>query len=245
MILIAGATRDTRRRWRAALTGFTVREVDDALALARAVARVHPHVVLLDLSLRGLSGVDGVPAIQRASARSRLLLLTARPNIREAVAGLRAGARGYCSLTLDPALLRKAVAVVQKGEVWVGRALVARLVDELGGRGAQGNGDVAGTAQLRLSALTPREREIALLVGAGGANKEIARKLGVVERTVKAHLTAIFRKLGVSDRLRLALLLNGAGPFAATEGAAAGIMSPGAGPKSNVRRPRPDGTVSE
>jgi DNA-binding NarL/FixJ family response regulator len=245
LILIAGATRETRRRWRAALTGLPVREVDDARTLAHAVTRLRPQVVLLDLSLRGLSGVDGVPAIQRASARSRLLLLTPRPNVREAVAGLRAGARGYASRTLDPALLRKAVDVVQKGEVWVGRALVARLVDELGGRGASPNGDAVGSALLRLTALTPREHEIALLVAGGGANKEIASELGVVERTVKAHLTAIFRKLGVSDRLRLALLLNGAVPVSSTESATAGAASRGAGPKSNVRTPRRDETVRE
>ena len=245
MILVAAATRDLRRRWRAALTGVPAREVDDARALAQAVGRLRPEVVLLDLSLPGLGGVEGVPAIQRASPQSRLLLLTRKPNIREAVAGLRAGARGYSSRALDSTLLRKAVAVVQKGEVWVGRALVARLVDELGGRGTSPNGDLVGTASVRLSALTPREHEIALLVAGGGANKEIASQLGVVERTVKAHLTAIFRKLGVSDRLRLALLMNGAAPSPSTESTTAGTVSRGAAPKSNVRRRQGGETVRE
>src|SRR5439155_25689548 len=110
------------------------------------------------------------------------------------------------------------------GELWASRALIARLVAELSARHrlrepALGHG--AGAE--RLTALTEREREIALLVGGGAANKEIAAHLGVTERTVKAHLTAIFRKIGVNDRLRLALLLNGVSHNGAT------------GPQSNLR----------
>jgi DNA-binding NarL/FixJ family response regulator len=210
VVLIAAGDRATRRRWQQALGGSDVREAVDAHALELALGRGRTCVVLLDLSLRGLGGVAGVPAVRRANPRSRLILLTARPSTHEAVAGLRAGARGYCRRTIDAALLRKAVAVVQKGEVWVGRALVARIVDQLGGDGVERNGHSAAD----VSALTAREREIAALVAAGGANKEIAGRLGVSERTVKAHLTAVFRKLGVTDRLRLALLMHSAGPVA-------------------------------
>jgi DNA-binding NarL/FixJ family response regulator len=116
------------------------------------------------------------------------------------------------------------VAVVQKGEVWIGRALVARIVDELGGAAVAPNGHLSGAS---VSSLTSREREIAALVAAGGANKEIASQLGVSERTVKAHLTAAFRKLGVTDRLRLALFLNGTRPLAAES------------PHRSTRRPPP------
>jgi DNA-binding NarL/FixJ family response regulator len=82
-----------------------------------------------------------------------------------------------------------------------------RLLDELGVRS---HGEYAKRAAAgRLVYLTEREREIAALVGSGGTNKQIARQLDISERTVKAHLTEVFRKLGIADRLKLALLLAG------------------------------------
>jgi DNA-binding NarL/FixJ family response regulator len=140
-----------------------------------------------------------------------VIAATARPTESEGVAVLRAGARGYCDRDLDPALLRKAVDVVQRGEVWASRVLIARLVEQLAAAIMQ-PAHATAAAGSRLDVLTARERQIALLVGAGAANKEIGHRLGVTERTVKAHLTAIFRKLGVTDRLRLALALNGSAP---------------------------------
>ena len=111
---------------------------------------------------------------------------------------------------------------MQKGEIWAGRTLVARLIEELGARVRT---HPRTDSSARVGGLTTREREIAGLVSGGASNKEIAARLGVTERTVKAHLTAIFRKIGVTDRLRLALYLNGA--VSGDEGRLA--------PKSNLR----------
>jgi DNA-binding NarL/FixJ family response regulator len=83
---------------------------------------------------------------------------------------------------------------------------VPRLLDELGARFSFGVHDKRAVIG-RLAYLTVREREIAALVGSGGTNKEVAKQLDISERTVKAHLTEIFRKLGIADRLKLALLL--------------------------------------
>jgi DNA-binding NarL/FixJ family response regulator len=210
MIVLATRDDEARRRWRAALaSGAIVREVDDRRALGRALAASPARVVLLDLALPGVGDVRAIASLARQHPTARLIALSPRPSEREGIGILRAGAHGYCARDVDTALLGKAVAVVQHGEVWASRALFARLVEELAAAARRRPPGEAARAARRLGALTRREYEIARGVGGGAANKEIAQRLGVTERTVKAHLTAIFRKLGVGDRLRLALLLNG------------------------------------
>lgn len=135
-----------------------------------------------------------------------MVALSRTPDEDEGLALLRAGARGYCNLYIDPRLLGKVVNAVQGGEVWVGRRLVDRLVELVAGTSPHRAG-AAGLAALEV--LTPREREIARLVGEGINNKLIARRLDITERTVKAHLGSVFAKLGVSGRLQLALLVTG------------------------------------
>jgi two-component system NarL family response regulator len=182
-------------------------------------------VAFVDAALFGARGAGELAALQRLSPATRFIVTSHHPAEREGLAAFRAGARGYCHRDLDPALLLKAVEVVQKGEIWAGRALVARLVEALGARPGRARRSDAGT---RLGPLTRRERDIAGLVASGAANKEIASRLAVTERTVKAHLTAIFRKLGLTDRLRLALYVNGAVP----------IEADGLAPTSNLRNGR-------
>jgi DNA-binding NarL/FixJ family response regulator len=228
MILLASPSAEIRRRWRLGLGRLATREARDRARLEKLVAELKPRVVLLDLALPGLRGAEDVVALQRLSPASRIVLLAATPSEPEGLVAFRAGARGYCHREIDPALLAKAVEVVQKGEIWAGRALISGLVEALAARTRQGGPAAAARKTPRLAGLTRREREIALLVAEGGANKEIAERVGVTERTVKAHLTTIFRKLGVSDRLRLALLLSGAPRLTSN-----GTDEPG--PKSNLR----------
>jgi two-component system, NarL family, nitrate/nitrite response regulator NarL len=215
MILLASPSPTARCRWRQALA-VPVREIATPRALARALAETPTPVVLLDVALGLRGGAAAVARLVRRHAGTAVIVVTARPTEREGVAMLRAGARGYCPRALEPALLRRAVDVVQRGEVWASRMLVARLVDALGAAMRARQDLAAARPHARLARLTAREREIAMLVGAGAANKEIAHRLDVTERTVKAHLTAIFRKLGIADRLRLALALNGTAARALT-----------------------------
>ena len=210
MILLASANVAARRRWRRGLAHHATREAHDRGQLEHAMTHFTPGSVLLDVSLPGLRGPGDIAGLQRLSAASRIIVLAEAPSDSEGLAAFRAGAHGYCHRDLDPALVEKAVAAVQKGELWASRVLIARLVADLSSRHRLGEpASHNGAAGSRLAALTGRERETALLVGGGAANKEIAAHLGVTERTVKAHLTAIFRKIGVTDRLRLALLLHG------------------------------------
>ena len=122
---------------------------------------------------------------------------------------LAAGARGYCETNIDPLLLKKAVKMVRKGEIWVGRKVISHLLETLVSLTEQQRSKSLHELSVSLENLTPREREIVHQIGRGASNKEIASQLHVTEKTVKAHLTSIFRKLGIPDRLQLALFVNG------------------------------------
>ena len=113
------------------------------------------------------------------------------------------GALGYCHSHAGPAMLHQVATVVSNQGLWVGPSLLNRLI-----RAAQEKAPETAEADVALEDLSPREREVAELVGTGATNKEIARKLDITERTVKAHLSAVFTKLKVRDRLQLVLLMK-------------------------------------
>lgn len=184
-------------------------EVADQDALARVMATERPALVLLDLGLPKLGGVQGLAAAFFLSPSSKILVFTKAPDERQAVRALKAGARGYSHLRINSSQFRDAVRAVRKGEIWVSRHVIPHLLNELSARGQSQPANPFPRLPDPLAKLTDRQREVALLVGEGASNKEIAQRLALTERTVKAHLTFIFRKLGVSDRLRLALLISG------------------------------------
>jgi two-component system nitrate/nitrite response regulator NarL len=143
------------------------------------------------------------------AARSDLVLvaLTLNPSTTEAMAAFEAGARGYCHALAVPEMLRQVALVVSNGGLWVGADLMSRAA----GAVAKSAGPVAEAAS-PLADLTPRERAVALQVAEGASNKEVARRLDITARTVKAHMSAIFDKLGVRDRLQLVLLMRHSTP---------------------------------
>jgi DNA-binding NarL/FixJ family response regulator len=205
LVLVASASAVLRQRWREALADrYEVLEAADGSDLGRALTGRRPALVLLDLGLPDLGGVEGAVRARRARPEARLVLLTGAPDEREGIVLLKAGARGYCDRDIEPVLLAKAVDVVLKGEVWVGRKLIPHLLEELA-TASERQRAASTERDHRLERVTPRERQIVELLSAGASNKEIAKRLNVTERTVKAHLTSIFRKLGISGRLQLAL----------------------------------------
>lgn len=133
-----------------------------------------------------------------------VVVLSLQPDQNEALAALELGARGYAHALATPTLLREIDTVVSHGGLWAGAELMARLVGALRSR-------LPAQRETVLDALSPREAEVAQAVAAGRSNKEVARELGVTERTVKAHLGAVFEKLGVRDRLQLALRIGAGG----------------------------------
>ena len=206
LVVIASSVAGLRKRCRQALSnGYSIHESADRGDLERGIVGRRPAAVLLDITLPGLGGASGIASVQKLRAAAKIIVLTEAPDEREGIAILKAGARGYCHRDIDGALLEKATDVVLKGEIWVGRKLIPHLLEELTVLTEQRRRDTPGKSDERLGRVTPRERQIVDLLSAGASNKEIAKRLNVTERTVKAHLTAIFRKLGLSGRLQLAL----------------------------------------
>jgi two-component system nitrate/nitrite response regulator NarL len=171
---------------------------DDAVSLC---SRDSPDVLLLDV---GLSAGRGVEVIERLgpTAGLRILVLTLTMARDELVRTLQIGAHGVVLKETPPPLLLKSIRRVHAGEFWVGRDMVADLVRALNSTVPLPR--VAINAP-RTFALTPRELEIVAAVAAGYTNRQMSEKFGLAQDTIKHHLTSIFNKTGVSNRLELAL----------------------------------------
>jgi DNA-binding NarL/FixJ family response regulator len=207
-VLVASAVTERRQRWELRLQeACAICEVAERRALEQIMRHLEPHVLLLDLCLPGLGGVRQLSRIQRLSPQTKIIALAPRADDREGLAALEAGAMGYCGRDIEPGQLRKAVEGVEAGEIWIQRRLVTALLDALRSM-KQSARKHSPRGSSRLQGLTPRGYQVAELITAGARNKEIAQQLNITERTVKAHLTELFRNLKVSDRLQLAVLLN-------------------------------------
>jgi two-component system nitrate/nitrite response regulator NarL len=211
-ILLASSDPARRRRWSQALKGLLVYEATDIASLEHSMASLKPAVLILDRSLPNLHGIEAVSVVQRASPSTKIILFSKVISENEGRAMLEAGVRGYCSLDIDATLLKKAIIMVHQGEVWVSRKFISQLLEALVSLTEAQRAKSLPKDDSALEQLTPREREIAELLGVGASNKEIAHQLRVAEKTVKAHLTSIFRKLEIPDRLHLALFVNGLRP---------------------------------
>ncbi len=197
--------RDEIPRWREAFSEARL----IAPAQARAwVARGDCVWVMAD--------VEAWPGLVEVLRRSgaALAVMSYAPTPREAFQALDAGARAYVHALSPPEVLRQAALVITHQGIWVPPELMARVVG--GAFRALGGAERLREETLRL--LTERERSVALAVVEGLSNKEVARRLGITERTVKAHLGAIFRKLGVRDRMQLILRLSQREPQALETG---------------------------
>jgi two-component system nitrate/nitrite response regulator NarL len=139
--------------------------------------------------------------------RCPVVVVSPTPSEGEGLLALQSGARGYCNLHSVPDLFKDVAQAVQHGGLWVGAELMTRIM--------AATRSVLPPAKLALpSTLSAREIEVARAVAEGHSNKEVARILGITERTVKAHLGSVFEKLGVRDRLHLVLRLSDAGTTA-------------------------------
>jgi two-component system nitrate/nitrite response regulator NarL len=148
--------------------------------------------------------IESTRRILDLSPQYKVIILTNVPDQAEALLVLSQGAVGYCHSYSPPRFLKEVRSVVSHGGIWLGAELLKSLM--LASKPLVGNSSKSIADQLAL--LTKREREVAIEAAKGLSNKEIARVLSITERTVKAHLSASFERLGLKDRLQLALMLN-------------------------------------
>jgi NarL family two-component system response regulator LiaR len=172
-----------------------VGEAGDGEEAVAEAERLEPDVALMDLVMPRLGGEEAIRRIATVSPATRVVVLTSFVDDEKLFPAVRAGAAGYLLKDVQPRELVRAIRAADAGETILHPAVAARLVEEVASRP-----DPAPRAPL-----TEREQEVLALIARGKANKLIALELGVAERTVKAHVSNILGKLGVSDRTQAAL----------------------------------------
>lgn len=180
-----------------------VGEARDGQEAAELARKLKPDLVLLDLRMPRCTGIDALKLIQKLPFQVRVLVLATEVERHDIVEVLKCGAAGIILKESTTQLLRKSIHAVVAGEYWVERQSISDLVRELTRRPGPASPDAPqGQGPWKL---TPRERQIVSEVVAGRTNKDIAQELCVSLQTVKHHLTNIFDKVGVHNRLELAL----------------------------------------
>jgi two-component system nitrate/nitrite response regulator NarL len=177
--------------------GFAVvGEAADGFEGIRTVAAQKPDVVLLDLNMPGISGIEALRVIQKEAPRTHVVMLTVSEDAEDLLTALRSGAQGYLLKNIDSEFLVASIRRAAEGESVISPEMTGKLVREV----RTGGGAVPPD-----HALSPREREILQHLAKGSSNKEIARALDVAESTVKIHVQHILRKLNLTSRVQAAV----------------------------------------
>jgi DNA-binding NarL/FixJ family response regulator len=177
----------------------------DGIALARQLA---PDVVLMDIRMPRLNGLDATQVLRDEPRPPRVIVLTTFDADEHVLGALAAGADGFLLKDTPPAQILEAIRKVASGEPILSPSATRTLIDRV--RTESGDGRAAEAAR-RLSLLTEREREVALAVGGGLSNAEIAAALLLSVPTVKAHVSRLFEKLGTTNRVQIAICVHDAG----------------------------------
>ncbi len=184
-----------------------VGEAGDGVQALRLVAELAPDVVLMDVRMPLMDGIEATRRMVAAHPGSRVLLLTTFDLDEYAYAGLRAGASGFMLKDVPPDQLVTAIRVVAAGDAVVAPAVTRRLLDAFADRLPDPAGPAVDPAvDHRLDRLTDREREVMVHVAAGRSNAEIAGRLVLSEATVKTHVGRILHKLDLRDRVQVVVL---------------------------------------
>jgi NarL family two-component system response regulator LiaR len=178
-----------------------VGDAADGEAALAGVERFEPDVVLMDLVMPGVGGVEAIRRLRTLRPETRVLVLTSFLDDEKLFPAVRAGAAGYLLKDVEPLELVRAIRTVADGEALLHPAVAARLMEEFSDT----------ERPVAEEALTAREREVLLLIAGGLPNKQIALELGIAEKTVKTHVSSILSKLGLTDRTQAALYAVRAG----------------------------------
>ncbi|MEV6851282.1 response regulator transcription factor [Actinoplanes sp. NPDC051411] len=177
-------------------------EAQNGAEAVRQVTELRPDVVLMDVRMPGLDGIEATRRIVAEGGRSRILMLTTFDLDEYVHAALRAGASGFLLKDAHPEELLAGIRAVAAGDAVIAPALTRRLLDEF----AHHLGGGAPATDPRLDTLTEREREILIAIGRGWTNGEIAERLVLSESTVKTHVGRVLAKIGARDRIQAVIL---------------------------------------
>jgi len=180
-----------------------VGEAGDGEATVLQVEKLDPDVLLLDIRMPGVDGFGALQRLQKLNRRTRVIILTASEDKNEFVQAMKMGCSGIVLKQTAADLIIKSIRRVHAGEIWLDSNTTAAVMRQFAS--PLDGAPQAGARARDRSPLSNREREIVALVAQGYKNKEMAEKMFISEQTVKNHLHNIFDKLGVSDRLELAL----------------------------------------
>lgn len=172
-----------------------VGEASDGAEGIAAAEELRPDVVLMDVKMPGMDGIEALRTLRERDNPARVLIVTSFTEQRTVVPALRAGAAGYVYKDIDPEALAGAIRSVHAGHVLLQPEVAGALLAQEENNGGQGRG----------TSLTDREREVLGLIADGRSNREIARALVLSEKTVKTHVSNILMKLDLADRTQAAL----------------------------------------
>src|SRR5579863_4225290 len=184
-----------------------VGQAQDGRQVLDVLQQHEPDILLLDLKMPGLDGLATLQRLQTSKHKTRVIVLTASEDKNEFVQAMKLGTSGIVLKQSATDLLIKSIRKVNAGEIWLDSHTTAAVMRQFatGGDEPTPGAPTSSSRERERSLLSQREREIVALVAQGFKNKEMAEKMFISEQTVKNHLHNIFDKLGVSDRLELAL----------------------------------------
>ncbi|WP_326609906.1 response regulator transcription factor [Streptomyces scopuliridis] len=196
-----------------------VGEAADGAEVPALIERTAPDVVLMDIRMPRVDGLTATETLRRRQDAPEVLVLTTFHADEQVLRAMRAGAAGFVLKDTPPAEIVTAVRRVAAGDPVLSPAVTRQLMTHVAGANTGARRD---TAANRLDSLAEREREVALAVGRGQSNAEIAAGLYMSIPTVKAHVSRILAKLGLNNRVQIALLVHDADPAMGEDGARGG-----------------------